>query len=374
MDEIQHSGDTVGSLADFLVVCVGRVGTNSITNAFQDHPDIAHVFANNATQTQVCREKEQNPSARIGIIGHHVQDFEGPLGLPAVANSTTRQTLIHVVRDPLPHVCARYNQLVWNEAYAIAYTEHLSEDANIGPPLSIHFDLPDFDTFARHSDWMDVQYHSYRERFGRFEQSLTVDFEEFRPGAAFTQTLNSIFGALGVKSHLNSWTSDVPSGSKVIHSLVRTPLGKQPLEIRIGKLDINGWAILVPDRMDPDFDRTFQISKRKNFDLLVELPCFLDAVGAPLEGHHLCLVLSCASNEISDIDTPKSVLKATKRYVQECWAPDWIRILNRTQALFDVRNIDEIPQTTESYLRALFAEDVDRLYQEYPRLSETWTF
>ena len=374
MDEIQHSGDTIGSLADFLAVCVGRVGTNSIANAFQDHPDIAHVFANNAYQTQVCREKEQNPSACVGIIGHHVQDFEGPLGLPAVANSTTRQTLIHVVRDPLSHICARYNQLVWNEAYAIAYTEHLSEDANSDPPLSIHFDLPDFDTFARHSNWIDVQYHSYRQRFGRFEQSLTVDFEELRPGAAFTQTLNSIFAALGVKSHLNSWTSDVPSGSKVIHSLVRTPLGEQPLRIRVGELDINGSTLLVPDRLEPDFDRAFQISKRKNSDLLVELPCFLNAVGAPLEGNHLCLILSCASNEISDIDTPQTVLKATKRYIQESWGPDWIRILNRTQALFDVRNIDEIPQTTESYLRALFAEDVDRLYQEYPRLSETWTF
>lgn len=374
MQDIHEAISDDQALADFLVICVGRVGTNSITNALQDHPDIAHVFASNAHQVEICNERNQNPSACVGIVGHHVQDFEGPQGLPIVADSTTRQTVIHMVRDPLPHLCARYNQLIWNEAYAAAYAEYVSEASHIEPPHSVHFELPDFDTFARHSDWIDVQYHSYRERFGRFEQSLTVDFDDIRPGTPFVHTFNTIFRALGVKNHLNSWTSDIPSGSKLIHSLVRTPLGNRPLEIRIGDLDINGHVRVVPDTMDPLFDSSFQISKRMNSGLLVELPRFLDAVGAPLANHYLCIILSCSSREISDIDIPPSVLETARRYVEEQWVPDWVRLLNRAQSLFDFRKVEEIPPDTEKYLRALFALDVELTYRDHPRLEESWTF
>ena len=362
------------NLADFLVICVGRVGTNSITNALQDHPQINHVFANNSCQALVREERERNPSARIGIIGHHFQDFDGPEGLPKIADATTRQTLIHVVRDPLPHICARYNQLAWNEAYATAYAEHVLGPSDIGPPQSIRFELPDFDTFARHSDWIDVQYHSYRQRFGRFEKSLTIDFEELRPGTTFANTFRSIFGALGVRNHLNSWISDLPSGSRIIHSLVRTPLGKAALELCVEELDVNGWVLLVPNTLDPLFDSTFQFLDRKGKGLVVELPGFLDAVGAPLVNHHLCLIISSASKITSENDFPAFVLETARRYVEECWAPDWIRLLNRAQSLFDIRKVEEIPQSTEEHLRALFAKDVERMYQEHPQLEMAWTF
>ena len=238
----------------------------------------------------------------------------------------------------------------------------------------MHFELPDFDTFARHSDWIDVQYHSYRQRFGRFDQTLTIDFEDIRPGIPFAYAFSSIFGALGVRNHLNSWISDIPSGSKLIHSLVRTPLGNSPLEIRVGDYDINGWVLLVPNTLDPLFDSTYQFSDRKGKGLVVELPGFLESVGAAPVGHHLCLMISSASKIISENYFPAFVLETARRYVEESWAPDWIQLLNRAQSLFDFRMVKEIPQSAEEHLRAHFTKDVERMYQEHPQLEQVLTF
>ena len=78
MQGIQEAISDGEAVADILVICVGRVGTNSITSALQDHPGIAHVFANSAWRTKIRDEREQNPSPAWGSSGIMFKISRGP--------------------------------------------------------------------------------------------------------------------------------------------------------------------------------------------------------------------------------------------------------------------------------------------------------
>src|SRR6185295_5554696 len=99
-------------IADFLVISVGRVGTISAFSEINRHPDL-HVFlTENWHPHRIAVERATAGQRKLGIMCHQVREFGGPEGMPALADRTSRQALVHIVRDPLVQIRARYNQAV----------------------------------------------------------------------------------------------------------------------------------------------------------------------------------------------------------------------------------------------------------------------
>lgn len=360
---------TAENIADFIVISAGRVGTISAYSEFNRHRDL-HVFlTENWHANRVAHARAVAPDRLIGIMCHQNLDFEGiPERLAELADWTQRQAIIHFVRDPLVHVRARYNQLVWDTAYAVAYAEQAADRLALVPAAEVRLPIETIERYCCGSQWPEVRYHYFRALFGRFERSLTVDFTELNPGAPLERTFRRVFETIGVDPQRATKTLPFAAGSNLCRTLTITANNRFVFHETIEGFEVDGYMTLAAQGLnhDPEALLSMGICRR--------LPWYAAAIGLDAPGQEIWFCLDRASLERVPADARRAVCLAAGEHVQEVWAPAHAALVRRTIGLYDAHKHDVLPAELENRLRDLFTEDVMAMYHEHPHLREAWTF
>jgi len=360
---------TPDNIADFLVISAGRVGTISAFSEFNRHRDL-HVFlTENWHANRVAQARAGAPGRLIGIMCHQNLDFGGePERLAELADWTTRKAIVHFVRDPLEHVRARYNQLVWDTAYAVAYAERAADRLGLVPAAEVRLPMADIAGYVGASHWPEIRYHHYRGLFGRFDRSLTVDFSELKPGTGLERSFRRVFATLGVDPARAGGTLPFAAGSNLCRTLTITANNRFVFRERIEGFEVDGYMTLAAAGLNHDQETLFAMG------ICRRLPWYAAAIGLEAPGQEIWFCLDGASLERVPAESRRAVCAAAGEHVETVWAPAHAELVRRTVALYDAHKFDALPPDLENHLRDLFTDDVMAMYQEHPHLRDAWTF
>jgi hypothetical protein len=360
---------TPDNIADFLVISAGRVGTISAYSELNRHADLQVFLTSKWHSNRVAEERARAPGRRIGIMCHENIDIEGrPETLATLADWTTRQAIVHLVRDPLVHVRARYNQLVWDTAYTLAYAERAEDRLGATAASDTALPIEDIATYILRSEWPEVRYYSYRRLFGQFERSITVDFTELKPGPPLEHTFRRVFKTIGVDPARAAKSLPFASGSNLCRTLTITANNRFVFRERIEGFEVDGYLTLAAQGIKHDPEAMLSIG------ICCRLPWYADAIGLEASGQEIWFCLDRASLERVPPESRRAVCLAAGDLVERDWARAHAQLVQRTVALYDAHKFDELPPELENYLRDLFTDDVMAMYAEHPRLRNCWTF
>lgn len=319
-------------LADFLFLSVGRVATLSTEAFLKAHPDIDVIYSRHASLTAIYNIKRHG-SSTVGYIGHQsIPGFDDISKLNVLADMSTRKNLIQVVRDPIPHLIARYNQVIFETIQAQLARDEEREA----------FSLPSLESFS-FGAWAEMCVTTYRKSFGRFKNYKLIDFSQLQTQKDFAATMSGVVDMLGLPVPEEGKSFDHRQGDQM-----RRLLRETSIVVRAGEKNFKVRALADNGPgADPRLDAVAR-----------QIPW-------PAQSAGLRLSVPAANEQEYD-----ALMDA---FVQG----EWHRLLakiNRITTAYEERKMIHLPPAIEHGVRKELAGEVRKAYRAHPFLKDVWTF